>query len=39
MGSNSGAGSSGGGENPFGDPPKEEAPAAPGAAGTEPEKK
>jgi hypothetical protein len=40
MNSNSSEGSSsGGGENPFGDAPKEEAPPAPGAAGTEPEKK
>ncbi|MGJ7494088.1 TRAP transporter large permease [Variovorax sp. RT4R15] len=40
MNSNSGEGSSSGaGENPFGDPPKEEPPAAAGAPGTEPEKK
>jgi hypothetical protein len=39
MNSNSGTEGSGAGENPFGDAPKEEAPAAPGASGTEPEKK
>ena len=39
MNPNSGAESSGGGENPFGDAPKEEAPATPGAGSTEPEKK
>jgi len=39
MNSNSGTEGGGGGENPFADAPKEEAPAAPGAGAAEPEKK